>query len=185
MQDLEVAVTRAALAAGRRNFCYVREPVFRDRKGALRRASCDPPTDIFQDPPVRLFPTGDGRGYGIMASSVLKRGAYLAEYCAEVRDVRHPPRGPASYVSIANIQGRHNLDCWQFSNWAAWINHGDPPAANVVASSFGSHGSRVAIHVGDVDIQPSSELLLCYAPGVTAYFEECATRTAGARRKAV
>ena len=180
MQDIEVDVTRAALKAGRHNFRYVRECVFLDRKGILRRASDEPFPVSFEDPPVRLFPTGDGRGYGIMASSLLKRGTFLAEYCAEVRDVRHRARGPASYVSIANINGRHNLDCWQFSNWAAWINHTDPPGANVVASSFGLHGTRVAIHVGDVDIESGSELLLCYAPGVTAYFEACA-RDAGER----
>ena len=85
--------------------------------------------------------------------------------------MRARPRGPANYVSVANIGGHHLLDSWNYSNWAAFINHGEPGIANVVASVFGACNNRVAIHVGDADIHRNQELLLCYSDDMSLYFE--------------
>ena len=79
-----------------------------------------------------------------MARALLPRCSFLAEYCAEVRDIRARPRGPDEYVAIADIGGHHLLDFWQFSNWTGFINHGEPEHANVLA------------YVGDADIPPVS-----------------------------
>ena len=105
-----------------------------------------------------------------MARALLPRCSFHAEYCAEVRDIRARPRGPDEYVAIADIGGHHLLDCWQFSNWTGFINHGEPEHANVLARLFGDRHDRVGIYVGDADILPFRELLLCYSDGMTEYF---------------
>jgi len=152
------------------------------RDGRVVSALAKQSSVYYRDPAVAVFPTCDGRGHGVIARDILPRDSFLAEYCAEVRDMRARPRGPEDYVSVANIGGHHLLDTWAFSNWTGFINHGEPGHANVVASVFGPSHNRVAIHVGGADILPNQELLLCYSEGMSAYFEASAKKQAQAQR---
>ena len=147
-----------------------------DRNGCVTVALARQRAEVRRDPSVAVFPTGDGRGYGVLARAILPRGSFLAEYCAEVLDIRARPRGPDHYVSVANIGGHHLLDSWNYSNWTAFINHSEPGNANVAASVFGAGNSRVAIHVGDTNILPNQELLLCYSEGMSQYFGSICSR---------